>query len=564
MSTHIFKAILPFLCSVFLTLTAFGQCHPADGAHLNYTSVCFRFPWMKNADSYELTLTNDRTGTTKKFAFLSNEYVISGLTGGESYTWTVRGNMPAEKTPLPLGPFHFSIDAEKGGDQYIRFKEVTYNKTRSGRELLVLDYALLAIDRNRNTVWYMPKVPYITPTSGVRDLKLTDAGTFLAIVDSLALEFDLSGKILWRAPNNGAVSLQQGEDYHHDIQLLPSGNYMVLGNEKVKHRFPGEQDSVRYESGTIIEYTPEGKVAWEWHAKDFFTESLLMQRRKADGTTDPATHMNAFHVSGSFIYAGFRDASWILKIDKKSKKVVELYGGRDSGLPNHYGTGLFRYQHDAQVLRDGSIAVVNNDSIKALKTFSSLVVFSQGEKGRRKGSELFRFPFNYDTLSPGKSTKLGNVTELRSGNYLVNMGAINRVFEVTPDGEVVWDFFVESLDTFKSVWRFAPQYRVSTTPSLYPNEFSARWETGMPVNNLLSGELTVTNVGSETNSYTVYLKQDYGHPLIEVGKVPALATNASSTVKLSISKKKFKEAMNGTTLVIQVDGKGKREEIVVN
>jgi len=89
----------------------------------------------------------------------------------------------------------------------------------------------------------------------------------------------------------------------------------------------------------------------------------------------------------------------IVKIKKSSKKVVAIYGGKNSGLPYHYAQGMFRFQHDALRLKDGSFAVLNNDLVADPEVVSSVVIFSEG---KTPGKKVFDFPFNYDGSTNGK------------------------------------------------------------------------------------------------------------------------------------------------------------------
>ena len=562
MYTPRFRIIGLFFLSLFSVTATLAQFSPANNSHLNFSSVCFEFQWVDQVVNYELTLTEESSGITTVYPTQANKYIVNELIFGESYTWQVIGKNRQKKEIYRSEKRLFTIDEHfKTGKKFVRFREVTNNSLTRGSELVILDYAGIAINHDEEIVWYLPDLPFMTPNSALRDLKLTDDGTFLAIIDSNAYEFDLTGKILWKAPNDGAVSHQGKEDYHHDLQKLPSGNYMVLGNEKQRRVLAGLKDTSRYEIGTIIEYDPSGKVVWQWHAKDFFTDNLLKLRKKEDGEYNLATHLNAFNVEGNTIYAGFRDANWVLKIDKSSKKVVEIYGGHDSGMPNHYGKELFRLQHDATVLSNGAMAVINNDSIKDPAVVSSLVVFSLGENNTPKGKELFRFKFDYDSLCNGKSLKLGNIEELNNGNYLVNMGAIHRIFEVTPKGEIAWDIFVEKLDTFKRVWRFFPQYRIATATSLYPNEFAANWTPKMVKGDQLAGSLSLFNVGSEKNRYSVLAQLENGS-WVALTEIPSVEPGQSRTTVIMIPKK-YVNSAGVARLKVQVVGKSLFQEFEV-
>jgi len=502
------QLLLPFL--LLIGLTSLGQYAPKEGAELNFNTVCFDFPWVRDADFYELVIYEDEPWKSETHTSTANKIILNELSFGSEYYWKILAKKN-NKVLSESGLMHFTLIKPSAKDD-LRFVRINQKFSLCSKELLLYDYAGVLMNRKNEICWYMPsRLQGMPPMKGIRDLKMTTDGTFLAIIDSMAFEFDPTGKILWQAPNSGEISHMKTEDYHHDFQKLPNGNYMILGTERIRKQFKGEKDSTTFDSGTIIEYSPTGNVVWYWRASSFFTEDLLALRKKEDGRVNGATHMNSFHVDGNYVYAGFRDASWILKIDKASKKVIELYGGHDSGLPNHFGKELFLFQHDTQLLKDGnSMAVINNDSIKADGVVSSLVVFSLGDDTHDKGDLLFRFPFNFDKHSDGKSLKLGNVTELANSNYLVNMGALNRVVELQPDGTVVWDCFTEKYDSLKQVWRPYQQYRVATTTSLYPNEFTAKWdETGRTATSL-KGRLIIFNVGSDAHTYSISAKHKNG------------------------------------------------------
>jgi len=498
------KYIALFIFTTIIGRFCASQYYPAQNAHLNFSSICFQFPHQKTSDSYLIRIYDDKSAVIKSVESKANKIIINDFEYGKGYFWEVT-SLSGKQTDFESPIMHFEIDSIFNKAD-LRFVRTAYQKQECSNELLVYDYAGLVLNRKTETLWFIPKSEDGVPISkGMRDLKLTRDGTFLALIDSMAYEFNLEGKILWQASNSGEVSKRNTEDYHHDIQKLENGNYIVLGNEKIRTKFKNEKDSVSYESGFIVEYNREGKIVWLWRAKEFFTPELLAIHKKEDGRINPATHMNSFQLDGNFIYVGFRDASWILKIDRISKKVVELYGGMDSGLENHFAKGLFRFQHDSELMSNGtSMAIINNDSIADPKVVSSMLIFSLGDLQHQKGELLYRFAFNYDTKTSGKSQKMGNVTQLKNGNFLINMGSINRVIEIKPESKVVWDCFTEKLDSTKRYYHAFSHYRVSTCSSLYPNVFSVKPKFYSKAQGNLKLDLTIINVGSDKQSYEIY------------------------------------------------------------
>ena len=536
------KGIFLGLVSLFFLSLVYAQKFPAAGDTLNFTSVCFTYPWHVNADQYTLVVKDLKSNITTSTNGVGNKMVVNNLKPGHAYQWYVISKKADGRVLHTSDSSHFYISAYSHPVRYRFVKNDLEHRTNS---LIILDYAHSAINRDAEVVWYLPGIP---DGANIRDLKMTDAGTFTYIKDSNAVEVDLLGNVLWKAPDNGVVSHMRRENYHHNLTRQSNGNYLVLGSEFKKFRVPAKNDSISVEMGTIIEYLPNGAVNWEWHSTDFFKDEWIPFEFKNEKYT-AMVHMNAVYSDGRYVYAGFRDMGWIVKIEKSSKKIVAIYGGKNSGLPYHYAQGMFRFQHDALPMKDGSFAVLNNDSVGDPKVVSSVILFSEG---KTPGKKIFDFPLNYDGSTNGKSMKLGSVNELPNGNLLVNMGAINRIFEVTRDKKVVWDVWVEKYDSFKKVWSFFPQYRVASASSLYPNEFCVRIDKDTEKNGLYNCFLV--NVGSEANAYRIMTERD--GKLVEVFKTKTVVPQKAITQKLHLPE-------YSRSITVEVVGKSKKELFVL-
>jgi len=66
--------------------------------------------------------------------------------------------------------------------------------------------------------------------------------------------------------------------------------------------------------------------------------------------------------------------------------------------------------------------------------------------GLKKDQNQKKIPilFQYDggNNNPFYSPYMSSVQPLENGNYLVNVAAMRKVFEITPEKEIVWDFFL--------------------------------------------------------------------------------------------------------------------------
>ncbi|WP_446810419.1 aryl-sulfate sulfotransferase [Methylomonas sp. 2BW1-5-20] len=281
-------------------------------------------------------------------------------------------------------------------------------------------------------------------------------------------ELDWDGKTVWtfgeKAPGGAA---QQ----HHDWARLPNGNTVVLANlvHPVKNfKQPEVLDDV------IYEVNPAGEVVWKWIATEHLTEfgftpaelKLVRNAPIAD-----VFHTNNLKVVGPnrWFAAGdkrfdpenllfdARNGNFIAIIDKKTGKIVWRLGPHyplareDQALPRKVPRPVDQIsgQHDAHIIPEG------------LPGAGNLLVFdNQGVAGypsaavpRTGGSRILEIDpikneivWQYsgeDSGGPGwsfRSTNISSARRLPNGNTFIDEGQSGRLFQVTRDGEIVWEY----------------------------------------------------------------------------------------------------------------------------
>ncbi|MBD3638461.1 MAG: aryl-sulfate sulfotransferase [Crocinitomicaceae bacterium] len=495
-----------FLFIIFHTTLANGQgrLFPAANDTLTFSDVLFEFPYDSRFNNYVIEV-EDLSKNKGHFRYetKANKVRVSTLLYNTDYRWRFSPINDANK-PIVWSdfiPFRVRIPNNINPDHY------SYDGAWRSREdkrvsILLMDYGMCGVNRAGKVLYYIPEIEGVLSAGQMRDLKLTNNGTFTALIDSSAYEFDLLGRVLFKAPDNGDVNGESSEYYHHEFTKLPNGNYLVLGNDHVTVQAP-DQSSMEIEFATVIEYDSRGRVVWSWNSKDYFSQADLFYPRGAKRGGSVSLHANACTTNGKYVFVGFRDISRIITIDKKSKKVVASYGGKGVFNEPHSATGFFRRQHDATLLSDGNLAVVNNDSVMDPDVVSSLVVFSPIKKRKDVSEKIMDFKFNFDTLTDGKSVKTGNLQELSNGNIFVNMGSLNRCIELTRTGDVIYSMFMTYYDTNHRMTLPFPQYRVRTYSSLYQFEYTAKISSINQNKEFRNYTLSLFNVGSEDDTYFV-------------------------------------------------------------
>ncbi|MFJ4142416.1 aryl-sulfate sulfotransferase [Pseudomonas sp. NPDC089734] len=294
--------------------------------------------------------------------------------------------------------------------------------------------------------------------------KLGSAGNGLS--NQSVGELDWNGQVVWqwgdKAPGGAA---QQ----HHDLRRLSNGNTLVLANQVHKvagFKVPEVIDDV------IYEVSPSGEVKWKWlaseHLKEFGFSTEQLKLVHASENPD-YLHLNnlspvgpnkwfdagdkRFHPDNLLVDS--RNANFIAIIDKTSGKVVWRLGPNLPVINPRTAQQVprpvdqFVGQHDAHIIPAG------------LPGAGNLLVFdNQGSAGYPSvplglisGSRILEIDpvtrqvvWQYTAASsrqPGwafYSSFISSARRLPNGNTLIDEGMNGRFFQVTHQGEIVWEY----------------------------------------------------------------------------------------------------------------------------
>ncbi|HEY1038372.1 MAG TPA: aryl-sulfate sulfotransferase [Bacteroidia bacterium] len=531
---------------------------------------------MKNATIYYLHITETNSKVIQKYKCYENAMIINGLSFGKTYQWKVvayNRNTPVDST----GTFTFTVaGSELTNTSHYRLKLNHIDTGIDSNELILIDYNRIAVNRMGTPIWYIPEIKNkIDFKERIRDLKITKDGTFTLLNNKSALECDINGKIIWEAPEINKTPKDSGSFYHHCFSKLNNGNYMVLGMRYTYKKIPSEfkdkfkssqnlkeingSTHIRVEYGIIYEFSPDKKLVWSWDSQDHISDEDIFSHGNADTLTNPGPHMNSFDYNEAkdIVAVGFRDLSRICIIDKKTGKVVNSFG---ETLPSGDVTTSinFKFQHDSRFTKKGDIAIFNNNEIFQKKdSVSSVIVFNPKSK-----KVEWSFKCDFDSLANGKSFKGGSVSELKNGNFLVSMGHLNRLFEVTRSKTIVWDGFYERFSPSENKWISYPQYRISYASSLYPYKFGVSiTEESNPKECRLM--VKVANIGSEKDSYKISVKDEKGAVIKEVN-TNLVSSGESNTANFKIVIKKYSITKNIFIEIQSLSNKNIAKKVVIS
>lgn len=278
-------------------------------------------------------------------------------------------------------------------------------------------------------------------------------------------ELDWDGNVVWKwgekAPGGSAKQ-------HHDWERLPNGNTLVLAN--LTHPIPGFKLPALLDD-VIYEVTPSGDVVWSWKASDhleefgFTPEQLKLVRDTSEQDYFHVNNMTSVGPNKWFdngdkrfdpnnILIDSRNANFIVIIDKTTGKIAWSLGPnypkidpKKSIVPRP--VDQISGQHDAHIIEEG------------LPGAGNLLVFdNQGEAGYPSaelqttgGSRVLEIDpqtkqivWQYtgqDSDTPNwrfYSSFISSARRLPNGNTLIDEGMNGRFFQITPSGEIVWEY----------------------------------------------------------------------------------------------------------------------------
>lgn len=467
---NILRLVLIFAGFNHMGMNAYGQIHPADGDTVNYRMVGFKVPEKKNITGYILEvheyLVRDDGTIHTKFLFEQqsdkNKIVATVPAFGKSYKWQVK-YLQKEKVTDSTGFNIFSVGSIAYTDTNKYRMRIVTNKLGGRDYFLFVDGTRTMYDMNGNALWYLPNIPGIVDDNTIlRDIKVTPFNTITFLTSKNAFEIDYDGNVLWTAPNDGKISGDSSERYHHEFTRLKNGNYMVAGLKYIQKDIPentplpnnktgiGKRNGKAYNEipyATLIEYDYMKKIVWVWLSEVHFTNADLFVLSPDANSFRSNTHMNAFFFNEEekTIYTSHRNINRIVKIAYPSGKVLANYGEDYNGEIEISGHGMFYGQHSCRINSKGQLYLYNNNhqvGDTSRSNISSVAIFKEPVYSTDTLEKLWEFNCDIDTLTSSFTIGGGSVEELKTQDIIVCM-AFGRNFIVSKSHQVLWDSIIE-------------------------------------------------------------------------------------------------------------------------
>jgi len=259
----------------------------------------------------------------------------------------------------------------------------------------------------------------------------------------MLLELDWQSNPVWKHPSGS----------HHDCERLPNGNTLSVCHGRAHYPAICSRPML-YDY--LLEITPDHQIAWEWHYATH--EEQIRQLVEVPGPLEhyrdwphintveslpdtPLGRADSRFKAGNVLFSP-RHCHLIAVIEKESGDVVWAWG-----------PGEILGQHQPTMLPSGNILLFDNGSGPPLRGYSRVL-----EIEPLSGKIVWQ----YQSDPPTEFwTPVGSGNQrLPNGNTLIcamNWDETGRVFEVTPAGETVWEYWNPEEQSLYRSERHAPE-----------------------------------------------------------------------------------------------------------
>lgn len=282
------------------------------------------------------------------------------------------------------------------------------------------DHPLLGLlDMNE---WHEPKNSYLFPN-----------GDVLVVIDEIGTaRLDACGRTKWRIEAN----------HHHSLTRAENGTFWVSGRapERRPHPF-SSAEAVRHD--LLIHLSEDGEVLKEVKVFEILKNNKALLERFFQFHQPQDTHLNDVEALSSSMeqdYPLFEGGDLLVSL----KHLNLVFVVDPATLKVKWWTGEpFIQQHDPDFVGDGWIGVFDNyedGTDRGTRLGGSRVVAFQPH------SDSTAIWFRSSNTNRLYTHNRGNWQLLENGNLLMTESTAGRVVEVTPDGQLVWEWIQQSYD----------------------------------------------------------------------------------------------------------------------
>lgn len=260
-----------------------------------------------------------------------------------------------------------------------------------------------------------------------RRAHLMEDGALLVIFEGLGIaKLDVDSNVIWATPPEGV----DAPAAHHDLEVQPNGDLLTLTRQPRIVPWLNPREYILDDFVTL--YGPAGEQKFQISLVEAFGRSgfrdVLLRNEHKSGDIFHSNSIHRLDGSVAHVNTAFDPGNVLISIRHLDMLAVLAPKKREIVWASR---GPYNLQHDAVVLPNGFIQLFDN-----------------GSRNRENSRVLeidpktleIRWQYRGTAEDPLWSRTCGTAQRLPGGNTLVVESDNGRAIEVTPEGEIVWEW----------------------------------------------------------------------------------------------------------------------------
>jgi len=256
---------------------------------------------------------------------------------------------------------------------------------------------------------------------------------------------------------------------HHDVEILPNGNILMIAWEKytLEEAILEGLNTELFTSNEIwgdhiIEVNPStNEIVWEWHAWDHLIQDNDATKENYGNVTNfvGKINLNYFEANDSKDWNHINSVDYNENLDQI---LLSVHSFSEIWIINHNitteeaatekGDLIYRWGNPETVNSDGNRNLYFQHDAEWLSN-NSILIFNNGDRNNQAYSEVLEIEYSTNEIlgnteivwkySSGEDFYASNISgaqRLDNGNTLICDGPSGYFFEVTADGEIIWEY----------------------------------------------------------------------------------------------------------------------------
>ena len=259
------------------------------------------------------------------------------------------------------------------------------------------------------------------------------------------------------SPTGKIVRQHKDEFGHHDAYHYPdcSGRILYTSLEaltaeesaKTVGGVPGsEMNGITY-TDVIKEVDAQGHLIWSWRVSESLPRDLFPLQPHYTREHYPLIN-GVYPLADGNILASLRSVSHVIIIERSTGRIIW-----------DLGPEVLAQQHNATELSNGNILIFDNGAFR----MGESVQFTRAIEVNRTTKEIVWEYRDRSQMIYFFTPFMGSAQRLANGNTLLCESAFGRVFEITREGRLVWEYVNEWFE----------EYSDEVTRKLFPGESNA-------------------------------------------------------------------------------------------